>query len=71
MSTPISVVPDDEHLARYLEYPHPADPLMREMFVEAMERGLIEHLEHGPKSKCVFRRTAVPRSEPPADDARD
>lgn len=57
MSIPMSVIPDDEHLERYLEYPRPVDPLMKEAFVEALEDGLVEHLEHGLSTKCVFRRT--------------
>jgi hypothetical protein len=68
MSTTMSVIPDDEHLERYLEYPRPAHPLMKEVFVEAMEDRVIEHLEHGPRTKCVFRRIGVSGQTQPAGD---
>ena len=59
MSGRAAIVPDDDYLERYLEYPRRAHPLMKQVFIELMQDGSVEHLEHDLPSICVFRGTGV------------
>ena len=59
MSSRTAVVPDDTHLDRYLEYPRRAHPQMKAVFVEAMENGVVMHVQHALPSKCIFQRTEI------------
>ena len=67
MRSRAAVVPDDDHLERYLEYPRRAHPRMKQVFIDLMLEGSVEHLEHDLPSICVFRGTGV--SPTPTDRA--
>jgi len=66
MSSRTAVVPDDDHLDRYLEYPRRAHPQMKAVFVEAMENGVVVHVLHALPSRCIFQRSEVPSSATPS-----
>ena len=55
MSSRTAVVPDDDHLDRYLEYPRLAHPQMKVVFVEAMENGVVMHVQHALPTTDTIR----------------